>query len=495
MEERTPWRREKVSKKRTRAGGWLAAAAGTALLVAGSSFGVAAADASTPGAPSPLMSVPALVSAAPTVTLSASSVYAESSITVSGSGYVSGDSFNVYLDFGSSGPSALLGYGSVASDGTLSVPVTVPAGTAPGPHSITVQAALSPGATTVSFTVVATPPSASLSVSSGVRGSWLLIFGRNYSPGENVTAALGGIGLGSVRVAGDGTFTISATVPFDAPVSTQAVTVTGEVTSVQTLPFTVTAATVVPSFSSVDELAVGVYGTGYIAGETVTATFGPDAVMLKQVTVEKDGRFVLNAPVPPGAALGMHVVTVTGTRTQPYQLEFWNVAVTLSTDTAAPGDAYIVNGTGFPPGIAVSGYFDNLLALGPVTVAEDGTFNLHTAVPLKAPIGAKNYVMVNPLDERARGLKLPFTVVEAISTAGPATPPPSVDGSTTDSSTSSAASLPASSGTASRGLNIQTAAQGGPAYAWMVAFGVTTGLIGALLFGFLPLRKRCTRRS
>ncbi|MHA7291524.1 hypothetical protein ACX80V_18050 [Arthrobacter sp. MDT3-24] len=483
-------------KKRTGTRAWLAAAAGTALLVAGSSAGAAAADASTPGTPARLMSHPALVSAAPTITLSASSVYAESSVTVSGSGYVPGDSFNVYLDFGSSGPSALLGYGSVASDGTLSAPVTVPAGTAPGSHSITVMAPLSPGPTTVSFTVLATPPSASLSASSGVRGSWLMIFGRGYSAGENVTALLGSIEIGSVRVAGDGTFTIPTTVPFNAPVATQAVTLTGDVTTVQTLPFTVTPATVAPSFSTVDELAVGVYGTGYIAGETVTATFGRDAVMLKQVTVEKDGRFVLNAPVPPGAALGMHVVTVTGTRTPPNQLEFWHVAVTLSTYIAAPGDAYTVNGTGYPPGMTVSGYFDNYIAFAPATVAEDGTFNLATAVPVVAPIGAMNYLLVLSHDVRARPLQLPFTVVEATSTATPATPsPPSVNGSTTDSSTASAASLPVSGGTAARGLNIQTAAQREPACAWMVAFSLTAGLIGAVLFGFLPLRKRSTRRS
>jgi hypothetical protein len=323
-----------------------------------------------------------------------------------------------------------------------------------------------------------------------------MIFGLHYSPGENVTAVLGSIELGSARVAGDGTFTIPTTVPFNAPVATQAVRLTGEVTTVQTLPFTVTPATLSPSFTTADELAVGMYATGYIPGETVTATFSPDAVILKQVTVESDGRFVLYSPVPPGAALGMHLVTVTGTRTPPNQLEFWNVAVTLSTDTAAPGDAYTVNGTGYPAGVTVSGYFDNLVAFGPATVAEDGTFNLATAVPVVAPIGAMNYVFVSAHDARARPLQIPFTVVEATSTATPATPPPpSVDGSTTDSSTPSAALLPGSGGIASRGLNIQTAAQPGHAYSWMVAFGVTAGLIGAVLFGFLPRRKRCTRRS
>jgi hypothetical protein len=251
-----------------------------------------------------------------------------------------------------------------------------------------------------------------------------------------------------------------------------------------------------PSFLPVDELAVGVNGTGYIPGETVTATFGPDAVMLKQVSVEKDGRFVLYSPVPPGSALGMHIVTVTGTRTPPNHLEFWNVAVTLSTNTAAPGAAYTVNGSGYPPGMTVSGFFDNLVAFGPATVAKDGTFNLATAVPVVAPIGAMNYVLVTTYDSRARSLRMPFTVVEATSTATPATPPPpSADSSTTNGSTASAASLPASGGTTARGLNIQTAAQREPAYPRRVALSVTTGLIGAVLFGYLPLRRRRSRRS
>ena len=425
MKERTRWRNGAAMKKGTLARARLAAAASTALLIAGSSIGGTAADASMQSAVGQLVSNPALASGAPTVALSASSVYAESSVTVSGSGFVPGDTFNVYLDYGSSYPQRrLVGYGSVASDGTLSVPVTVPAGTAPGSHTITVEAPLSQGPVTVSFTVVAIPPSTSLSASSGVRGSWLTIFGRGYSTGEVVTAVLGDIELGSVRVAEDGTFSIPTTVPFSAPVATQTVTVTGAVTAVQSLPFTVTPATVAPSFLEADELAVGVYGTGYMPGETVTATFGPDAVMLKQVTVEKDGRFVLNAPVPPGAALGMHILTVTGTRTPPNHLEFWNAAVMLSTDTAAPGAAYTVNGSGYPPGITVRGFFDNLVAFGPATVAKDGTFHLATAVPAVAPIGAMNYVRVSPNDARARPLRIPFTVVESTSTATPPTSPP-----------------------------------------------------------------------
>ncbi|MDN4646474.1 hypothetical protein [Arthrobacter sp. PsM3] len=431
-------------KKWTPTRAWPAAAASTALLIAASSLGGAAAEASTPGAAGQLVSNPALVSGAPTVILSASSGYAESS-----------------------------------------------AGTAPGSHSITVETPLSPGPVTVSFTVLAIPPSASLSASSGVRGSWLTIFGQGYSAGEDVTAVLGSIGLGSVRVAEDGTFSFPTTVPFGAPVAKQAVTVTGAVTAVQSLPFTVTPATVAPSFSEADELAVGVYGTGYFPGETVTATFGPDAVMLNQVLVEKDGRFVLHSPVPPGAALGMHTVTVTGTRTPPSHVEFWNVAVTLSADTAAPGAAYTVNGSGYPPGITVSGFFDNLLAFGPATVAKDGTFHLATAVPVVAPIGAMNYVRVTA-DSRARPLRVPFTVVEATSTATPATsPPPSAGGSTTNGSTPSAAP----GGTPSRGLNIQTAAQREPAYPRAVVLSLTTGLIGAGLFGYVLFRKRRTRRS
>jgi hypothetical protein len=479
-------------KKRSPAMAWHSAAV-AALLVAGPSIGVTAAEASTPGgAAAQPISIPALVAGAPTVTLSARSVYADSPVTVAGTGYVPGDSFNVYLDFvGPTPPGSLVGYGSVASDGTLSVSVTVPAGTVTGEHSITVIAPSSPAPTTVSFTVLATPPSASLSASSGVRGSWLMVFGLGYYPGENVTAVLGSIELGSARVAGDGTFTIPATVPFNAAVAPQAVIVTGEATAVQSLPFTVTPATVAPSFSTVDELAVGVYGTGYIPGETVTATFGPEAVMLKQVSVDKDGTFVLNSPVPLGAALGMNIVTVTGTRTQPYQLEFWNVAVTLSTDTAAPGDAYTLNGRGYPPGAVIGGYFDNLVAFGPATVAEDGTFNLATAVPVMAPIGAINYVLMISHDARARSLQVPFTVVEATNTA---TEHPSVGTSMTDGSTAAAAPQPASGSTASRGLNIQTAAHHEPAPPWIVAFSAITGLIGAVFFGLRRLRNRRTRR-
>jgi hypothetical protein len=469
---------------------WLAAT-GAALLVSGPAVGVAAADPSMPDASEQLQSDPALVSAAPAVTLSASSVYAESLVTVSGSGYVPGDSFNVYLDFaGPNPPGSLVGYGSVASDGTFSVPVTVPASTAAGSHTLTVKAPLFAEPTTVSFTVLPTPTSASLSASSGVRGSWLVIYGQGYARGENVTALLGSIMLGSARVAEDGTFSMSTTVPFGAPVGPQVVTLAGESTAELTLSLTVTPATVAPSFTSADELAIGVYGTGYMPGETVTATFGPDAVLLNQVTVEKDGRFVLHSPVPAGAALGMHIVTVTGSRTEPNHLEFWNVAVALSTDTAAPGAAYTVNGRGYPPGVTVRGFFDNLVAFGPVTVAADGTFSLATAVPVAAPIGSMNYVLVSALDVRARVLQVPFTVVEATVTA---TPP--VDSSMSRRSSAGAMPLPNSGGTASRGLNIQTAAQHESPDLWAAAFSVTAGLVGAALLGFMPLRNRRRRCS
>lgn len=466
---------------------WIAGAVGIALLLASSTMGVTVAVASTPAAAAKVTSSSAFVSEVPTATLSDSSVYPGTSVTVSGSGYNPGDFFQVFLDFVSPfDRSGWLGYGFADSDGTLSLSVTVPADTAPGSHSITVKPYSSPEPPTVPLTVIAYPPSAWLQPSSAPRGSGLLISGRGYSTGESVTATLGSIEVGSARVSREGTFSIEGTVPFTAPVAVQSVTVTGDVTAARTLPFTVTPATVTPAHTQTAEFAVGVSGTGYVAGETVTASFGPGAVILNQVTVEKDGRFHLNAPVPADAAPGLHIVTVTGTQTPPNQLEFWNVAITLSPDTAAPGDAYIVNGIGYPPGATVLGWFDNLAPVGSATVEHDGTFKIATTVPAVAPIGPTNYVFVMAYHISARHIQVPFTVVEAT----PALPTPeSISTATTDSGTTpDAGSIAATGGHASRGLNIQTAVQRNPANPWPLAFTVSAGLIGAAFYAFNSLR-------
>ncbi|MGO4384227.1 hypothetical protein [Specibacter sp. RAF43] len=412
--------------------------------------------------------------------LSAASGYQTSSFTVSGSGYLSGELLNVFM--GPNSGSALgnfLATAQVATDGTFSVLVSIPAGTAPGQQDITIRDIAARPIQSLPFNVL--PPAMSVSATSGTRGSGFTVSGIGYTTGEAFTVSLGGMELGSGHVpgAGNGMFSLPVNVPYMIPAGHQNLVVSSDHGLSKQFPFEVLAPSLALSLTPASgvpgaELKVNI--AGYIPGETVQVLFGPTKDLLQQFTVGTDTATYVLANVPNGAVAGPNTVTVVGSRTTTPQSAQYTVvapgnpAVTLSAPNGAAGRSFLIAGTGYTPGTTVTATLGaGGPRLGSTTVGSNGTFRINATVPA-ANAGTQNIIVTAP---GTSGLSTPFTV---LATTKPATPV-TTGSSPTLRSVVVSADVPAQG--PARGLKIQTAVQGtasAPTTGWVA----TAGLLGVL---------------
>lgn len=436
--------------------------------------------------------------------LSAASGYQESPFTVSGSGFLSGEQLNVFM-----GPNSgydmgyFLGTASVAADGTFSVPASIPVGTAPGQQDITLRDMAAQPLQSLPFNVL--PPEMSVSATSGSRGSGLTVSGIGYTTGENFSVSLGGLELGSGQIAGDGKFSLPATVPYPIPAGRQTLVVSMDQSGSQSFPFDVLAPPLAVSLGS----ASGLPGTdfqvnvaGYIPGEIVEIVFGSNRQYVQQFTFGTDDRTWFPGFVPNGVAPGQYTVTVVGSRTTTPQNAQFTVLdaslhpqIGLSAAKGTKGTGFVIDGSGYTPGATVTATLGaGGPRLGSATAGSDGTFRINATVPA-THAGTQNIIVTAP---GTSGLSTPFTV---LATSKPATPVTTASAPTLSPTVVSAA-VPAQNpadSTSARGLRIQTAVQGtvatpatAPAAGW-VGITVFLGVLGLGLGIVVAVRR--TRRA
>ncbi|MDQ2742233.1 MAG: hypothetical protein M3Z66_08030 [Chloroflexota bacterium] len=141
---------------------------------------------------------------------------------------------------------------------------------------------------------------------------------------------------------------------------------------------------------------VGINGTGFTAGQTVTLTENVPGSPTQQVVVNTDGTFTSGFTVPTNTTPGPYQVTANGAGATNYTVNFQvtNPAITVSPTSAAPGGTVTVTGSGLTPSTTyllrltyttnanVTQNFDQS-----VTTGSTGSFSAPLTVPTNAANG------------------------------------------------------------------------------------------------------------
>lgn len=438
--------------------------------------------------------VPAVIASAPALQLSATSGYQSQPVTITGTGF----NPNGLVDIQTSN-SRFRGTFPVDAAGTFSTSLLIDGGDNVGP--LTISALENGTNASASYTVL--PPASTISATSGTRGSTFTVSGAGYLPGETQNILMGGFSLGAAQVMGDGTYSIQVEVPQTIAAGPQILQVfSGRGTAPQ---FTFTVLAPAPSLtispnSGLAGATFTVTSGGYIPGETEQVLFGPNNEVLLQFTVSTDAPTAYQVMVPNNAATGANTVTTVGSRTTTALTARYTViaatnpAIALSADKGPAGTRFVISGTGYTPGITATATFGAGGAeLGSAVAGTDGTFRIDATTPAAAA-GTRDIVVTAP---GTTGLSAPFTVqTEPVS---PVSAPVSPVSAPAPGATPAAGStsIPAADSTATRGLQIQTAAQAIPAAPsngsamifWLCGF-LILGLTAAVALPMVARKRR-----
>lgn len=320
-------------------------------------------------------------SANPTfVGASPSSAAAGSTITITGTNFVSG---STTVTIG--GVSAT----NVSVSGTTSLTCRVPS-LSRGSKSIVISTPS--GSTTASnaFTVLTPPTLSAISPSSGTTGTSVTITGSNFLSGASVTFA--GVNAGNVSVVNSSTITCTA--PSLGSQGNKTVTVStsdGSASGTFTFSLAPTVGGVSPTTIKAGD-TVTVTGTNFVSGSTVK--IGNDSATNVSVTSSTS----LTCRVPAisagqSLALGLTVTTPGGSAsTSPTALLYYPAPVfsSVSIPQGKSGLAVTITGTGFSG--SVSATVGGVAA--PVSVSSPTSLNL--TIPTISTEGAKSIVITTP---------------------------------------------------------------------------------------------------
>ncbi|MET0302718.1 MAG: GH92 family glycosyl hydrolase [Microbacteriaceae bacterium] len=179
---------------------------------------------------------------------------------------------------------------------------------------------------------------------------------------------------------------------------------------------------------------VGLTGAGFAPDESVEIVLSSDPQVVVDAQTDGAGAFTATVAVPEDAADGMYPVTATGAQSLvPARAEINVVAVTpeptmptvqLSTDSARPGDAITVSGTGYASGEEVTVTFNSEpVLLGTFAVNADGVFSVTVEIPEDATLG-EHTIVVEGLSSGATA-SAAISIVEQVTPGegtGPAAP-------------------------------------------------------------------------
>ncbi len=339
----------------------------------------------------PITTLPAVA----TASLSSNSGIAGSTVTVSGGGYIPGETVTIAWD---SPTGTILGTVQASATGVISKPVVIPGNVQGRTYTVHVVGTSQRAASTTYTVRVA---SVSLLPLSGRAGTLVTVSGSGFKPGESVSLRWGsasGPVLGSVVVKADGTFSGKITVPAYAGVGMSdihAISTGGSaVASYDVTALAVVKVTLNPTSGRAGTVTA-VSGSGYQPGEAVTIRWGgPTGTLLGSVKASATGTIAAKVTVPATAAPGTFGIHATGTSGQTgnasYQVTALAIVkVTLSPISGRAGTVTSVTGSGYRPGESVTIRWSTTTGtlLGSVKATTSGTISAKVTVPATAAVG------------------------------------------------------------------------------------------------------------
>jgi hypothetical protein len=336
---------------------------------------------------------------APRVALSATSSFVGANITVTGTGYASGESVEIFWDStGSTG--VLLTTVNASGSGEFSTIITIPQ-TTDGKHLIvgrSTQSGMKPSRSLI----IQAPPAIEANVSTGEPGSAAVVDGVRFAPQESVelfwnstsTAPLASVGANP-----DGSFSIGISIPATAPAGPHAVIARGATSGFEaTLEFTVSAppstAISFEPMSGPPGTSVSVTGTGFGNGELVrirwdNTSSGP---MLGSVNANSAGAFTISVTVPDASEGPHRLIAHAQTSNKKPFLDFTvtepqvvDPRISIDPVQGRTGSTVVVSGTNYQPGERVELRWNASSTSAPLlataTANSSGAFNAQVTIP------------------------------------------------------------------------------------------------------------------
>jgi len=331
-------------------------------------------------------------------------------ITASGDGFLasvsqySSEGVDLYLD----GQRLDNARTSANTDGTATAAFAIPAGTAPGPHTVTLVGELDGHTIAADLRVYA----ASLSPSEGVAGTRIGVGGAGFAASESITATLNA-GLATIATVSGGSdmsgtvggaaTPLTLTVPATLTRGAYTVVLTGAAGERATAAFSVVAPTLSLNHDGAqagDQVTVS--GDGYAPGETVVALLDGAPLLQYGLTapygsapVDGAGRLNASFILPSGLAPGPHALSVLGaSSTHELSAGLRVLALGVTPSIARAGGPLTASAAGFLPGETVTLYYDgdnaSGQAIGSATVpatSPDGSVTLRATIPSDAVAG------------------------------------------------------------------------------------------------------------
>ena len=327
-----------------------------------------------------VVAIPATPALAQVMVASPSSGIPGTTVTVTGSGFITYATQWVHIFFSSVWIAAPL----VNAQGTFSATFSIPDGATIGTALITVQhssSAYSPAyqiaatffTVTPQTTIVTSPSLASV-------GQTVTVIGTGFTAGMNVTITFDAVSAGTATADVNGDFTTTFTVP-ESYRGSHTVKATDAANRFDTADFTtMQSITLTPTSGAVGD-TIMVSGTGFRASQSMIITYDNATVATSPASVTTDNRGSFSASFSiPISASGTHTVeasdgTYTGSASVAATASF-----SLGQTTGHVGDEVAVSGTGFTANQAVTITFATV-QVKIITTDATGSFSGKFAVP------------------------------------------------------------------------------------------------------------------
>ena len=342
-----------------------------------------------------LLTIPATPAAAQTVVVFPVAGTVGTTVSVTGSGFVTSPVYVFFGDF-----AALPAAGPVlVSGGLFSTAFLVPAGTATGITYVIVRNGPLPTATVLAVTTfTVTARIVTVSPLSGNVGSTVTVNGSGFTPGANVDIYFDATKVTSVTASATGSFT-GAT--FLVPQSYRGTHIIkgrdagGESPGVN---FTVIqGVTVSPVSGNVGDI-ITITGTGFAAYSNITFEFNSLPVTTGVISTNVNGSFTNSAFTIPHAPSGSRIVAAEDASGNSATASFTVLSeVVINPTTGSAGTTVTVGGTGFNALATVTIRYNNVIVTtSPTSILSDVRGNVSGS--FSVPAGAAGTYLVQVSD-------------------------------------------------------------------------------------------------